>query len=186
MRRLIWAFVVRMWHKTRFRMAYPIGCDKNTCRQWKIETVWANAWQNQQNDVLSAKTDQPVYPSSLIRVLAVRMKKPWILSYLCSAKRRFEWGWADALAVLSLRCVHRSLCPQLQRSWRGILVSGCPLRSTRTVHARALKFQIGIPHGKITDQYFFLSELSPFLELCPFEKNQNEILSARYLKMYLS
>ena len=121
----------------------PYDVTKALDRQWKIETVWANAWQNQQNDVLSAKTDQPVYPSSLIRVLAVRMKKPWILSYLCSAKRRFEWGWADALAVLSLRCVHRSLCPQLQRSWRGILVSGCPLRSTRTVHARALNFKSG-------------------------------------------
>ena len=91
MRRLIWAFVVRMWHKTRFRMAWPIWCDKSTCRQWKSETVCANAWQNQQHDVLPAKTDQPVYPFSLIRVLAVRMKKPGILSYLRSAKRRFEW-----------------------------------------------------------------------------------------------
>ena len=36
-----------------------------------------------------------------------------------------------------------------------------------TVHARVLKF----PRGKIADPYFvFLSELPPFLELCPFEK----------------
>ena len=42
---------------------------------------------------------------------------------------------------------------------------------SRTVHARVLKFHIWIPHGKIFDiRFFFLSELSPFLELCPFEK----------------
>ena len=124
------------------------------------------------------------------------------------------------------------LCPQLRRSWWGILVSGCAcihlcvrqsIRSSRTVHARVLKFHIWIPHGKIFDThflscrsylpfwscaplkkirmksdacyilrtvharvlkfhvwiahgkiadpcYFFLSELSPFLELCPCEK----------------
>ena len=42
--------------------------------------------------------------------------------------------------------------------------------SSRTVHARVLNFHIWIPHGKIADTlFFFLSELSPFLELCPFE-----------------
>ena len=55
------------------------------------------------------------------------------------------------------------------------------------MHARVLKFHIWIAHGKIADPYFFLSELSLFLELCPFEKNQNEILSVvRYLEKYLS
>ena len=45
-----------------------------------------------------------------------------------------------------------------------------PSVGSRTVHARVLKFQIWIPHGKIFDaHFFFLSELSPFLELCPFE-----------------
>ena len=34
--------------------------------------------------------------------------------------------------------------------------------------------------------FFFLSKLSPFLELCPFEKNQTEILSARCLEKYFS
>ena len=44
-------------------------------------------------------------------------------------------------------------------------------RSSRTVHARVLKFHLWIPHGKIADTpFFFLSEFSPFLELCPFEK----------------
>ena len=44
------------------------------------------------------------------------------------------------------------------------------VRSSRTVHARVLIFHIWIPHGKIVDALFFLSELSPFFELCPFEK----------------
>ena len=53
------------------------------------------------------------------------------------------------------------------------------VRSSKTVHSRVLKFHIWIPHGKRVDArffvfcffvVFFLSELSPFLELCPFEK----------------
>ena len=45
------------------------------------------------------------------------------------------------------------------------------IRSSKTVHARVMKFHIWIPHGKIVDaRFFFLSELSPFLELCPLEK----------------
>ena len=38
------------------------------------------------------------------------------------------------------------------------------IRPSRTVHARVVKFHVWIPHGK--------SELSPFLELCPFERIQ--------------
>ena len=39
------------------------------------------------------------------------------------------------------------------------------------MNVRVLKFHIWIPHGKIADTvFFFLSQLSPFLELCPFEK----------------
>ena len=45
------------------------------------------------------------------------------------------------------------------------------IHSSRTLHARILKFHTWIPHGKIVDVlFFFLSELSPFLELCSFEK----------------
>ena len=44
------------------------------------------------------------------------------------------------------------------------------LGSSRTMHAKVFKFHIWIPHGKIADTFFFLSELSPFLKLCPFEK----------------
>ena len=132
--------------------------------------------------------------------------------------------WAKTLEWVLNLCSYKtlSLCPQLGRSWRGILVSGCasvrlsrtvharvlkfhiwisnlkivdyvfflirvislfgvmPLLNIRmkadpyhilwTVHARVLKFHIWIPDGKIADTFFFLSELSPFLELCPFEK----------------
>ena len=39
---------------------------------------------------------------------------------------------------------------------------------------------------KLLTIFFFLSELSLFLELCPFEKNKNEILTARYLEKYLA
>ena len=41
------------------------------------------------------------------------------------------------------------------------------IRSSRTVHARVLKFHIWIPHGKIADTRFFFLV---FLELYPFEK----------------
>ena len=56
---------------------------------------------------------------------------------------------------------------------------GCPYVCSKhaghilwTMHARVLKFHIWIPHGKIADTccFFFLTELSFFLELCPFEK----------------
>ena len=65
------------------------------------------------------------------------------------------------------------------RSCGSILVSGCPsvcpsIRSSKTVHATVLKFHIWIPHGKIAVFFFFLSELSPFLELCPFEKMRSK------------
>ena len=54
----------------------------------------------------------------------------------------------------------------------GLCVRACVrpcLRSSKTVHARILKFHIWIPHGKIADTcLFFLSEYSPFLELWPF------------------
>ena len=89
-----------------FAWSGPYDVTKAIDRQWKIETVWANAWQNQQNDVLPAKTDQPV-PSSLIGVLAVRMKKPWILSYLCSASEHSNVaGWMFG-------CSESSLCAQV-------------------------------------------------------------------------
>ena len=51
-----------------------------------IMLIWAATWQNQQNECApSEDSDQPGHPPSLIRVFAVRMKKPWVLSYSLSA-----------------------------------------------------------------------------------------------------
>ena len=51
--------------------------------------TWAATWQNQRNDCATSEdSDQPGHPHSLIRVSAVRMKKPWVLSYPMSAQRR--------------------------------------------------------------------------------------------------
>ena len=51
----------------------------------------------------SEDSDQPGHPPSLIRVFAVCMKKPWVLSYPLSA----NWSdWADVQADLSLRWAH--------------------------------------------------------------------------------
>ena len=36
-------------------------------------------------------------------------------------------------------------------------------------HVSDLKFHVCIPHEKIVEPYFFLSELCPFSELFPFE-----------------
>ena len=43
----------------------------------------------------SENSDQPGHPPCLIRVFAVHMKKPCVLSYSLSVKRRFWSDWAD-------------------------------------------------------------------------------------------
>ena len=69
--------------------------------------IWAATWQNQQNGcAFSEDSDQPGHPHSLIRVLAVGMKKAWFLSYPLSAQRRLWSDWADAQADLRLRWAH--------------------------------------------------------------------------------
>ena len=69
--------------------------------------IWAATWQNQQNDrAPSEDSDQPGHPPSLIRVFAVSMKKPWVISYLLSTHQRLCSDWADVQADLSLRWAH--------------------------------------------------------------------------------
>ena len=51
----------------------------------------------------SEDSDKPGHPPSPIRVFAVRMKKPWSLSYPLSAQRRLWLNWADAQADLRVR-----------------------------------------------------------------------------------
>ena len=70
-------------------------------------TIWAVIWQNQQNECAPREdSDQHGHPPSLIRVFAVHMKKPWVLSYPLRAQRRLRSDWADAQADLSLRLAH--------------------------------------------------------------------------------
>ena len=52
----------------------------------------------------------PSEDSDLIRVYAVRMKKPRVLNYPLNAQRRLWSDWADAQADLSPRWEHRSFC----------------------------------------------------------------------------
>ena len=55
----------------------------------KTKHKCAATWQNQQSECApSEDSDQPGHPPSLIRVFAVRMKKPWALSSPLSAQRR--------------------------------------------------------------------------------------------------
>ena len=68
----------------------------------------------------SEDSDQSGHPPSLIRVIAVRMKKAWVLSYPLSAKRRLWSDWADAQADLSLRWAHsHHLIPSPSRNLGG-------------------------------------------------------------------
>ena len=61
---------------------------------WHVLPIWAASWQTNKN------------PPSLIRVLAICMKKAWVLSYSLSAQRRLWSDKADAKADLSLRLAH--------------------------------------------------------------------------------
>ena len=75
----------------------------------RIIMIWAATWQNQQNEsVTSEDSDQPGHPPSLIRVLAVCMKKAWVLSYPLSPQRRLIrliWVFAGhRLILLVLSC----------------------------------------------------------------------------------
>ena len=71
---------------------------------------WATSWQNQQNGMYAQRRLRSAWASaqSDIRVFAVRMKEPWVLSYPLSAQRRLWWSdWADAQADLSHCWAHR-------------------------------------------------------------------------------
>ena len=63
--------------------------------------------KHQQSDrAPSEDSDQPGHPPSLNWVLAVSMKKAWVLSYPWRAQQRLWSDWADAQADLSLRWAH--------------------------------------------------------------------------------
>ena len=80
---------------------------KNEFFEKRRENIWAALCQNQQNDCApSEDSDQSGHPPWLIRVIAVRMKKAWTLSYPLSVQRGLWSDWADAQADLSLRWAH--------------------------------------------------------------------------------
>ena len=56
--------------------------------------------------VVPAKTQISLGFRPVWSVFAVRMKKPWVLSYPMSAQRRLWSDWADAQADLSVRWAH--------------------------------------------------------------------------------
>ena len=72
--------------------------------------IWAATGQNQQNGCVPSKdSDQPGHPPTLIRVFAVRMKKPWVISYPLSTQRRLIRlgrcpGWSDSSLGTHLFC----------------------------------------------------------------------------------
>ena len=69
--------------------------------------IWVATWQNQQCGCTpSEDSDQPGHRPTLIRVFAVRVKKPYVLSYPLSTQRRLWSDWADAQADLILRWAH--------------------------------------------------------------------------------
>ena len=64
------------------------------------DVKWAATWQNQPSECApSEDSAQPGHPPNMIRVFAVRMKKPWVLSYYLSAQRRLWLDWTDAQAI---------------------------------------------------------------------------------------
>ena len=59
------------------------------------------------------------------------------------------------------------------------------VRSSRTVHARVLKFHIWIPHGKVADTRFFCSSYRPFWSYSPLKKSERNLMHARVLKFHV-
>ena len=91
---------------TEYKAAYVGAVDSNT-RFWPRMFIWAATCQNHLSDCAPSKdSDQPGHLPNLIRVLPVRMKKAWVLSYPLSAQRRLWSDWTDAQADLSLRWAH--------------------------------------------------------------------------------
>ena len=75
------------WHWQYMYMEIEKASDKDK---------WAATWQNQQNECApSEDSDQSEHPPSLIRVLAVHMKKAWVLSYPLIAQRRLRLIWVS-------------------------------------------------------------------------------------------
>ena len=83
-----------------------------TKQNWLIRETYEPP-HGKTNKMTCAPTEdagQPGHPPSLIRVFAVRMKEPWVLSFPFSAQRRLWSDLANAQADLSLRWAHMPFC----------------------------------------------------------------------------
>ena len=81
---------------------------------WEIKNLICLTTKPTKWHVHPAKTDQPGHLPCLIRVLAVHLKKAWVLSYPLSVQWRLWSDWADAQADaqadLKLHWVHMPFC----------------------------------------------------------------------------
>ena len=88
--------------------------SKNAVLLWHREEAQKNELHHEKTNKMtcapSQDSDQPGHPLSLIRVFAVRNKKPCVPSIPLSAQRRFWSDCADMQADPSLRWAHRSFC----------------------------------------------------------------------------
>ena len=96
----MWSFrcLSIIFHQQQLPFQHPINITKWSCNMSCLMTK-PTKWH--------VRPDQPGHPPSLIRVLAVRMKKAEVIGYPLSAQQRLWSDWADAQADLSL-CWARS------------------------------------------------------------------------------
>ena len=124
----------------------------------------------------SEDSDQPGHPPSLIRVFAVRMKKPLVLSYRLSTQQRLLSDWADAQADLSLRWMHthfvgfvmsRLTCfYQILEFWQFCYVILLSNQGGHLVREKSGKFVAdwGWPPCLMLDLFYSMTPASPCLE----------------------
>ena len=119
MRRLICAFVVRIWQKQVFSRTwltwkgYSVAPAMSSAK-YTIKVSLPNCTYEvhkvQMSRIVTKPTKWHVRPAktqiSLIRAFAVHLRKAMILSYPLSALRRLWSDWTDAQADLSLRWAH--------------------------------------------------------------------------------
>ena len=76
------------------------------------KNLWTATWQNQENECASSEdSDQPGHPPSLIIDFAIRMKKPWVLSYPLSTQPSLIRVFAGrTLILLVLSCRGSYVC----------------------------------------------------------------------------
>ena len=141
-----------LWHAANSKYRSP--------EYWGYaEIIWAPTWPNHSNDCApSEDSDQPGHPPNLIRVIAVLMKKAWVLSYPLSGQRRLWSDLADTQADLSLRWAHSHFV--------GFVMSR-PICSC-TMYVLAIIFKAYIIQTNLSDQMGTVAILDDMvsLDLC--------------------